>query len=272
MNLLLKAVGDCSFRIPPQILQLAFRDDLQNWRRAPLSLTEQIMIKVIRPRVLLDIDIVGGQTVIISLEGLTPTTVDTYTMIYEIPPDRCSFRTIMSVLSIGYMPFASSYNNMGMGMGVVNPNSMSDVMSAAQRVGDSHSNIPSVSNATVDLIGQNTILIRDQLRITNAYQLRCVIGNEEHLNNIQPRSILVFTRLIELAIKSYIYNTMIIRMDQAFLTGGQELGRVKEVIDGYADAEQSYQDYLREVIQAVSFMQSTPDHSRFIKLQLNSAL
>lgn len=272
MNIIQKIVSELHFRIPIEVLQIAFRDDIQNWRRAPISLNEQIMNKVVRSRFLIDADIVGGQTVIVSLEGLSPNFMDTYTLIYEIPEYMVNYRTIMSVLIIGYMPFSSAFNSMGAGMGVVNPTSMSDLMSATQRVADSHSNIPAVSNATVDLIGKNTILIRDQMRVTNAYQLRCVIGNEEHLNNIQPRSAHVFAKALELATKSYIYNRMIIRMDQAFLSGGQELGRIKEVIDSYSDAEEMYQTHLREVIMAVSFMQTAANHERFIKLQLNSAL
>ena len=273
MNLIQKCVSDLSFRIPIPVLQLAFKDDIQQWRRAPISLTEQIMLKVVRPRVLIDIDIVGGQTVIIPLENVTPQFLDTYTIVFEIPEFILNYRTIMSALSIGYMPYASSFNSLGVGMGVVNPGSMSDLLSAAQRVGDSLSNVPNISNATVELIGHNTILIRDQLRVTNAYQLRCVLGNEENLNNIQPRSSLVFAKVIELAVKSYIYNTLIVKIDQAYLQGGQELGRIKEIVDSYSDSEQMYQDYLKEVVQAVSFMNNNNmSHERFIKLQISPGI
>lgn len=272
MNCIQKALDELFRRIPNELLQLAFRDDLQQWRRAPVSINEKIMSKVIRPRVLLDADIVGGQTVIISLETLQPKFIDTFMMVYEIPLDLTNYRNIMSALSVGYMPYATSFSTMGGGLGTVNPQSMSDVMNAAQRVGDAMSNIPAVSNATVELIGENTILIRDQLRITNLYQLRCVLGHDQYLNNIQPRSYHVVCKLVELAVKSFIYNTMIIKIDQAYLQGGQELGRVKEIVDSYADSEQMYQDYLKEVFQAVSFMNNAADHERFIKLQLNSSL
>lgn len=273
MNIINKCLSELSYRIPPQLLQQAFKEDVVNWRQAPISLNEKISNKVIRPRVLVDTNLVGGQVVVIPLAGITPRYVDNYMIVYEVPEELCNYRTIMSVLSIGYLPYSGSFNGMSQGMGIVNTNSMSDLMSAAQRVGDSHANIPSISNASVELIGQNTVMIRDQLRMTNAYQLRCVIGNEENLNNIQPRSIPTIARLVELAVKSYIYNTMIIKVDQAYLTGGQELGAMKNIIEGYSDAEQMYQDYLKEVVASVMFMNnSVTAYERLIKLQVSPSL
>lgn len=272
MNILTKAVDDLKYKIPIEVLRVAFQDDKPNYRRAPVSIDNQVLDKVIRPRVMADANLVGGQTIIVSLEGLTPKYVDTYTIIYEIPPHLVNYRTIMSVLSIGYLPFSSSYNAMGAGMGTVNPNSMSDLMSAGQRVGDSMSNIPPISNANVELIGYNTVLIRDQLRVTNAYQLRCSIANEEDLSNMSPRSFLAFSKLCELAVKSYIYNKLIIAMDSAYLSGGQDLGMFKNYVDGLADAEEMYITHLNEVWRPISFMNDNISYNRFIKLQVSPGL
>ncbi len=273
MNPLTKALDDIQYRIPMLVLQIAFKDDLQNWRQAPLSLREMIMNKLIRPRVLMDIDIVGGQVVIVPLEYVSPKYIDTYTIVYQVPGELVNYRTIMSVLNVGYMPYAGAYNSLGGGVGVSSPCGSSDLMSAAQRVSDSYSNIPAISNATAEIIGDNTVLIRDQLRITNNYQLRCVLGNEELLNNIQPRVIPMLTKVIELAVKSYIYNTLTVKIDQAYLTGGQELGSIKNIVESYSDAEQMYQDYMREQMsKAMFFNNNSASHERFIKLQIVGSL
>lgn len=269
MNILTKAIDEIKWRIPFELLQIAFKDDVQDWRRSPVSLDDKILTKIIRPRVLIDANLVGGQTIIVSLEGLTPKYIDTYTIVYEIPAEKVLYRTIMAVLSIGYLPFSTAYNSMGAGMGSVNPNTMSDILSAAQRVGDSVSNIPPISNGSVELIGYNTILVRDQLRVTNAYQLRCVIGNDENLNNISPRSYHVFSRLCELAVKSYIYNKLIVGIDQAYLTGGQVLGEIKNLVDSYADAEENYRTHLDEVWRPTAFANDNMSYQRFIKLQIS---
>lgn len=285
MSAIQKALDEIKFRVPSEVLKVAFRDDLQNWRQAPVSLDTLIMDKVIRPRVLVDANLVGGAMVVISLDGLVakysdaqmdrPVVryMDSFTTVYEIPPDRVNHREIISVLSIGYMPLFSSFNGMNtLSGGNFNAQSMTDTMSAGQRLMDSHSNIPVVSAATCDLIGFNTVLIRDQLRVASAYQLRCMIANENNLNNINPRSYLAFSTLCEHAIKAYIYNKMIISMDQAYLSGGQELGMMKSYIETLADSESNYRTYLREVWQKVSMMNDSPSYTRFLKVQVSPGL
>lgn len=272
MNVYTKAIDTIKYTVPKAILQLAFKDDLVNWRQAPVSIDHQILEKVIKPRVLVDLNLVGGQTVIINLDGTPAKYTDTHNIVYEISPALTSNREIISILSVSYLPYSSSFNSLGYGMGTINPTSMSDLMSATQRVADSHSNIPPVSNATADLVGYNTVLIRDQHRVTNAYQIRCVLANAENLSNINPRSYLHIAKLCELAVKSYIYNKMIIDMDYTHLVGGQELGKVKEIVESYSDHEQMYQDYLKQVVQKVMFMNDHFTHARFIKMQVNPTI
>lgn len=273
MNIISKSLDDLKFRIPAEVLRVVFQERNNNWRnQAPVSIDNEIYNKIIKPRVIVDTNIIGGQTIIVSLEGLRASYSDTYTIIYEIPADRLMFRSLMSVLSVSYMPLATSFNQMGYGNSAVAPASINNVLNAGQRVGDSHSNIPALSNATVELVGYNTVLIRDQMRVTNIYQLRCVVAHEENLNDINPRSYLHFSKLVELAVKSYIYNKMIIAMDSAFLSGGQELGAFKTYVEGLSDAEQMYQDYMRDVWMATSFMNSGEQHARFIRMQISPAI
>lgn len=271
MNIISIALDNLKYRIPLAVLQETFKDT-QNWRRSPASLDELIMVSVIRPRVLVDANLVGGQMANIPLDGLNPEFVDTYTAIYHIPKERTQNRSILSALSVGYMPQSASYNSAGGNYGNVAPQSMTDLTSATQRVADSFSGIPPVSNAYVELVSENTILLRDQFRVTAAYFLRCILGHDEMLNNINPRSYLNFAKLVEHAVKSYIHNTMAIKIDQAYLSGGQNLGVFKEIVDSYSDAEENYQTYLREVWQAVSFMNDTHSHNRLLKLMVNPGL
>lgn len=272
MNIFSKVLDELKYRIPQQVLREAFRDNMQQWRQAPVSVDSLIMEKVIKPRVLMDANIMGGQSAIVSLEGLAPKYGDSGSIIYEVPASRVSNREIISVLSIGYLPFSSSFNSLGQAMGTMNPNAMSDLSSAALRVVDSISNIPVVSTATADLIGYNTVLIRDSARITGSFQLRCMLANEENLNNINPRSYAAFSALCEYAVKSYIYNNMLFRIDSAFLSGGQELGAMKSYVETLADAEENYQTYLREVWSKVAFVNDSNTYTRFIRLQMNPAI
>lgn len=272
MSILAKALNDIKFSIPFEVLRVAFKDDLANWRNAPVSLDTQIMDKVIKPRVLIDCDLVGGAQAIVPLDGLPAKYVDNFSFIYEIPPDRVANREIMSVLSVGYLPYAGSFGYGAVNQPMASPGSMSDFASAGQRVMDSVSNLPVVSTATCDLIGYNTVFIRDSQRLTATYSLRCIIGNDTNLNNINPRSHLAFTLLCTLAVKAYIYNKLIIAMDQAFLSGGQELGAMKNYVDTLADSEQMYRDYLNNTWRNVAFHNDHTSFERFIRVQISPGL
>lgn len=272
MNILSKAMDHIKQTIPTEVLQVALRDDLHNWRKAPASLDTLITEKIIDPRVLIDANLVGGTQAIIDLDGLTPVHDDNYSTIYEVPLSKTGNRKIMSVLSVGYLPFAMSFGFGGLSQPIAAPSSMNDLGATGQRVMDASSSIPVVSSAQVDLIGYNTVLIRDQQRMTATYTLRCMLANEEALNNISPRSYIPFAQLCALAVKAYIYNKLIIRIDQAYLSGGQELGAMKSYIENLSDSEEMYQTFLREKWQGIAYMNDRTSHERFIRLQVSPGL
>jgi len=209
---------------------------------------------------------------LVQLNDIQPLYLDTYTTIYEIPLAKTLYRKIMSVLSVSYMPNLYSSSNMGSGIGMVQPATMNDVSSAALRLSNSFSNLPPISSAQIEIVGENTVLIRNEMRIPQAYVLRCMVANDDELNNINIRSYQNFSRLCELAIKSYIYNTMIIKLDTAYLQGGQELGAVKNYIDGLSDSEEMYRDYLNNVWRATAFMNDRVSYERLLKLQINPGI
>lgn len=275
MNALIKALDEIKYTIPFEVLRVVFRNTT-DWRSAPTSLDSEILNKVIRPRVLLDCNLVGGQSIMVNLGDIPYQYNDAYSIVYRIPAERLLYRSLISVLSVGYLPFLPGHGGgYGNSIGAANAfamNNFNDVSMAAQRVADSFSSMPSVSTAQAEIIADNTVLIRDTNRVTNAYQLRCIIGNEENLNNINPRSYISFTKLCQLAVKSYIYNNMIIKMDSAFLSGGQELGAFKNYVENLADSEEMYRTELTEVWQKVAFMNDQVNHTRFLKSMLSPGI
>lgn len=268
MSAITHALREVKFRVPIQILNLAFKDKHTNWRSAPLSLDELIMDGVVRPRVLLDANLVGGSTVMVNLAGLQPEVVDNMSVIYRVPPDRLGNREIMSVLHVGMMPMAnyagmtsgsfSQFTNMG----------NNTPASVGARIADSYSNMPITNNTSVELVGANTVLIRNQYSVAGIYQLKCVVGNESNLSNISHRSWPNFARLVELAVKSFVYNTLLVRIDEAYLVGGAELGSIKNYIETLSDAEEMYQTELKEVWGVTSFCNDTVAYEQFIKTQI----
>ena len=274
MDAIAKALDTIKRTIPREILQIAFLDHRPNWRSnsAPISLDEQILVRVIRPRVLVDANIYSSNEVIVPIEGLTQNYIDDFTVMIEIPPEMVNNRQIVSVKSIGYLPYAVSFSAFGAGVGTVGPSGITDLTGAGQRIGDAASNIPPVSEATCDLVGYNTVVIRNFRRITSGYHLRCNVANEDNLRNINPRSYYDFGTLCKLAVKSFIYNEMLVKIDKAYLTGGQDLGSVKQYIDNLVDAEDQYQTFLKEKWSRIAIMNDTLSHQRIIKMQSNPGL
>lgn len=266
MNAIAKAVSDLMFKIPPPILKEVFTDKKYSWRNSPITIDEQITNAVINARVLVDCNLVGGTEINIPLDGLPVERVDNFTNVYNIPKSLTQGRSIMSVLSIGYA--TSSLVSMAGGLGGVNSCSVTPTLTAGMAMMNSHSPIPVSSTAKVQLIAENTVMIKDiSSSLGNSY-LRCVLANDEQLSHIQMRSIPAFCKLVELATKSYIYNEMIIKIDQAQLSGGQELGKFKDVIELYADSEELYQDYLLKQWSSIAFMNDRESFTRLIKLQV----
>jgi len=267
---------EIKYRIPIQILQTAFNNyNEEGWRNAPVSLDELIISKVIRPRLIMDANIVGGMVVMVPINGGTTLEYsDEYTRVLKINPDTINHRTVMTVLTVHYQPYglrsAGGFGNVGITS--VGYGSSNELTSNGARVDASFSSIPILTSATIQLVGYNTVLVRDRSYISTIYSLRCMVANEENLENINPRSWHVYSKLAELCVKSYIYNKLVINMDKAFLSGGQELGAMTDIITSYADSEQMYQDMLREKIQKNQYFNDSINYARFIRSLVNPGI
>ena len=272
MNPIAKALDEIKFTIPYEILKVAFSNQYTQWRNTITSLDDAICTKVLNPRVLVDCNLVGGTTIDIPLDGLQPEFVDNYTTVYTIPANRTGGKTILSVLSIGYMPYQSNFAHGGANLAYAAPTSMNSVTQATQRIADSHSVVPILANPMVELVGHNTIMVKEQHKISSSYYIRVILENASNMQNLSPRSYLAFAELCKLAVKAYIYNTMIVKMDQSFLQSGQELGAFKNVVESYADAEEMYGTFLRERWQATAFMNDSINYDRFIRLMISPGI
>lgn len=264
MNIISKALNEVSYRIPKEILMEVFTNKTIHWRDKPISIEDQITNKVIRPRVLIDCNLVGGTEAFIPLENLEAEIIDGFTSVYRVPKDKTQGRSIMSVLSVSFT--TQSIASAAGALSGIKPGTVTDPSLAGMAMMDSFSSIPITSTARVSLIGENTIMIRDTAPIACYGYIRCILGNDENLTNMQMRTIPDFCRLVELAVKSYIYNEMIIKIGMAQLSGGQDLGKFKEIIESYSDSEEMYTDFLRTVWAKISFFNDAQSVTRHLKL------
>lgn len=276
MNPLKKAVDEVKYRIPRQLLERVFIDGSYAWRSGPkASLDEQIMNLVIRPRVMVDCQLIGGTQAMIPLEGLEQQKPMDWVTVIHIPKDRTDGRTINSVLDVAFYSSSAmtGYANAGAaGMGMLGGSSgysaveNSAMTSALASVVGSADKIPMVSTSRVQLIAENTIMIKDGVMLAPNSFLRCVLADDDNLSGLQLRSYHAFAKLVEYAVKAYIYNELVILVDTAELRYGQAVAAFKDVFMGYADAEVNYEDYLKNTWEKTAFMNDNESLKRFLKL------
>jgi len=129
-----------------------------------------------------------------------------------------------------------------------------------------------IQTSRLELIGDNIVLVQDPtIHLINSI-LRCMVENDSKLSNIKPRSYIALSKLFTLALKSYIHNHLIVKLDQGFIQGGHELGVISNIITDYADAESEYQEHLATVVTKVLFMNDSDAMSRHIKSMISNTM
>lgn len=262
MQAVTRAIQMLRFKIPPRILEAVFIDRHQRWRAGPKDWEDAVLNLVVRPRVLADCDLVGGTEALIRLEGpdIEQERQNDYTSVYRIPKKVTQGRSIMSVLNVTFAD-PTSVSSYGVAAGCQN----TTLMQAGQAVMDAYAALPVTSTARVQLIGENTVMVRDTVILPPNVYLRCILANDEQMSHLQLRTIPTFEELVTYAVKSYIYNTFRFEISLGELFGGQELGVVKETVDEYRDAEEMYGTFLREQWTKTSMMNDQETFSRHLR-------
>jgi hypothetical protein len=255
-----KALDEVKFRIPPEILEVVFNRPEKEWRTMPFSIDELITAKVIRPRVLVDCNLVGGKEMYVPLDKLVPERADDFNIVYRIPKTLTGGRSINSVLNITYGDPNRLTNLSNMSTGT-----QGMTMQLGAAVMGAMGPVPLVSNARVELIAENTVLIRDTTMIVPNQYLRCVISNDKNLSDMPLRVYRAFATMVELAVKSYIYINFSIALDRGQLRGGMDIGKFKDFVEGYADSEELYQTYVTESWQKIALMMDVETWNRHLK-------
>lgn len=262
MNPITKAISEVKRRIPIQILEEGFLRQTElpvPTSRFPVSLDYRIREKILNEIVIPDCDLVGGIEINVPLSNVPPQFINNYKQVYRIPKELTNNRSITRVYSINYgRGGAPTVNN-------VYNNGAGQLMDAVSGALNALSPIPQVSNAYVQLIGENTVLVEANISATPMLYLRCVIENDDELTHLKPGSYKVFAKLVEYATKAYLFNNLIIPVDMSELSGGMQLGRFREILDGYADAQELYDTEFEERWRKIALFSDQTAYHRHLK-------
>lgn len=265
MNALTRAVATVRRKIPIEILRYAFVSPYQQWNNSPTSLDDQIMREVIRSRVLVDCDLVGGQEEFIRLTGLNFEKTPELMTVVHIPKDRTNGRSITQALHLSFQDYVANPNTLLTDLSTTGKCAISPFARASGALVSSFDNPANLGTSRLELIAENTILIKDPVVSALGGTLRCILSNDDELNNLSVRSFVAFCEMATLAVKSHIYNTTIVKIDEGVAQFGRNIGAYRQIIEGYADSEQQYIEFLTDRWQKIAFMNDRESYTRHIR-------
>lgn len=276
MNILTHVCKRIKSAIPPQILSRFMRPMKHGQvRHDPFGMANidnYIIEKIIYGRVVPDCDILdgGAAEALIPLAGLPIERIDKDKYIIYIPRHLTNGRSIVSALALvlyGVENTGNGFGSMMMGMsrfgnnGCQNSNNLGPI----NAIGKAYQPLAYTQTTNVKIVDEDTVLVEDIMMPSPNSYLRCMLSHDKELTSISMPAWRYFADLCILATKSYIYNNFIIDIDMAELVGGQEIGRFKDIIESYSDAEELYNNYLDEKWRKVQFMADEARHTRYLK-------
>ena len=230
--------------IPVEVLELAFPQK----RLAPASLEERMMVDCIRPIILVDMNILGGEMAFINVGLCNLVAVSDYTFneqlgsfIVEVPKTLTNNKSIVSVLSL----LLGSYTgNPADGTTMYQP-CISPILGDGMRMLSVVNPTDVVQTARLELVGENKVLVEAYPPFVQYGILKVNLANNANLENVQPGYYTQVANLITLGVKRYIYNKLKIQLDVGHIYAGHEIPAFKEIVDSYSDAEELYKEQLK---------------------------
>lgn len=240
-----KIMATIRHTIPSTILEAAFRS-----ADYTVSIDKRIIDKIITDRVLVDVNATCGKLakIPILLSYRQPTLdppvlfagLSRMNEIYEIPAHAREGRNIGSVVNMSWFgDYSAMYPNAAAGFFNRGNNLGNLVMFA----------LNSRTYGDVNLPPKAVLLAGNMIRTTppiytDGTILNCLLEYDEEFTNLSSSSLGPLTELALCATKIYIYNTLVVNIDLAALSGGQILGVVKQIVDGYSEEWTRYNELL----------------------------
>lgn len=262
MDALNYALNRVKLAIHPEILNIAF-SEYSRMANNRVSLDEHMLSTVIRPIVLVDCNVVGGIQTTIPLGNCTINYLSNREFIVDVPKILTNGKSIVTVLSlVSNVVYnqATSYSN------------MSPLQSAGLNMMNNIGTENVIQTSRLELIADNLVLIADPTIHLIDGVLRCVIENMDNMGNINPRSFDAFGQLCVLAVKSWIYNYMVVKLDKGYVYGGHELGVVTDIIGNYSDMYNEYREYLTTKWGKIAFMNNSVGNDRLIRSMISNTV
>lgn len=269
MSVIDKLIFEIKQEIPRQVLEVAFLKRMGRNTQFAGGLDWEIRNKVIDARIHKDLSLMGSETINVPLGNAEIQFLDNqdYRTVVRIPKKLTKGRPIAEVVAFNYWynTVAADLNN-GWQTSSYNIQSCgnSPLMGAAQQIMRAASPAPINGTANVELIGENVIVINDYMGKLQQGSMTVRLGQDPELSSFDSVAVFQLSEFTILACKAWIWANTIIDLDSGYLYGGAELSRIQQIIDGYSDANQSYNE-MRVDMQAINFTQDKARHQTFLR-------
>ena len=237
--------------IPDKVLQEAFQPHLYF-----TTLDDRIHEEVIMSRVFSDINLSAGRVTRIpllssyaentKLPRLTSLlTTGAYT-IYRIPPEVRENKRIVACVALDYPPYMYD-NNIYQSL----PGNCCKVGTSAKDLAcavlNSITGNGAIWRPTPICINGDLIEIDPPQSAHIDWIVTVRLEYDDQFTNMNNDAIFPLANLVECATKAYVYNKLIFKIEEAFLEGGLELGKMRELVESYADQNEKYEELLKEL-------------------------
>jgi len=254
MNAISFAISRITLGIQPEILKLAFAQSFGRYNHRQLSIEDNILSTVIRPHVMFMCNATGGVRVNIPLAKVPREEIDPFNIVYHVPKSMTDGRSIVIAHNVSFVdPYGrdmmTSSSQCGQGT----------LTSAIDSMINSQGALPYNGTFRVYLVNENSVLLRGQVVAPDYAFLDCTLTYDPNMNDLNPRYYQVFAKACMMAVKAYIYTNLSIALEEGYLQGGKELGRIKDVIDGWSDQFELLENYRDEHLARALF---TADENR----------
>lgn len=238
MNAVTYAIDMVKRQIPDEVLKQTFISLFAHRTRIPVTVSSRLAEEIVYEKVLKDINLIGGTTILVPLDRCELVGQDKLYSIYHVPKELTGNRSIVSIQEVT----VSGYY---IASGGVSTNLGSEGANAAVQMVASTQSVPYVSEARCSLINENTVMIELPYHMAVNNVMRCVVEYDSTLRNLDPRAYMDFADLVVLATKAEIWLKNQVPMDTGYVKGGAQMGSYKEIIDSYSDAMEQYKTMLK---------------------------
>ncbi len=246
--------------IPKEILNIVFTGDAGRYKTA--SSMDTMIESALKETALLDLNLISDQILHIPLEYCSWSSYlessginSSQSYVIKIPYAATNNREIINALSITVNSLSPNSQNSTSNRAT---NMLEGVMDKFGGIADG----AVIHN--VKLIGPNTILVYDvSYNLVFEGNLTVTIENENSLQSASTHAYKSYAKLFVYAMKAYIHNDLVIRLNNGTLWYGIE-SNIKEVVDEYSSAQEDYDEYFKTVMRKVQFTADSESYTRYL--------